>query len=164
MQQSYIAVLHLHLWWFYSQGLSSSLQRSLRFHLGTIAFGSLIIAILRMVSILLCFIIFSAKIIKRQNEIHWSYDGMVRIHRSGLMPHAGIWWIFWIKKCPCTIFFRTPCTTTNFMVYCPFTIVIFSGASSAGKAWGKACQISPGPKIYQIHPHGDMFLSRTISW
>jgi len=36
-----------------SNGLASSLHRSLRFHLGTVAFGSLIIAILRMVRVIL---------------------------------------------------------------------------------------------------------------
>ena len=63
---------------------------------------------------------------------------------------------------PCKIFFGTPCIITNFMVYCQFTIVIFSGASSAGKAWGKACQISPGltSPMMQIYPHCDGFLPK----
>ena len=36
-----------------SPGLSCSLQRAVRFHLGTVAFGSLIIALLRMVRVVL---------------------------------------------------------------------------------------------------------------
>lgn len=38
---------------FLSAGLASSLHRSLRYHLGTVAFGSLIIALLRLVRVVL---------------------------------------------------------------------------------------------------------------